>query len=73
MFLICWSRATAFYNLGIVAIFFANTKKSLKFCRFESAQNFVSFVDLIAFCMSLVYFAPEAGIVFNLFLNFEQK
>ena len=37
----CWRRATALYNIGIVAILLANTSKSLNFYRFESAQNLV--------------------------------
>ena len=65
--------ATTFYNLEIIAILLVNTKKSLKFCRFGSAQNLVSFIDLNFFCMFLAYFAAKAGIVFNFFLNFEQK
>ena len=38
-------RATALYNLGIVVILLANTRKSLKFYCFESAQNLVFFID----------------------------
>ena len=45
----------------------ANTRKSLKFYRSESAQI------LVRIFFFLIYFAAEAGIVFNLFLNFEQK
>ena len=48
----------------------ANTRKSLKFYRFESARILVSLISLNFF---LVCFAAEAGSVFNLFLNFEQK
>ena len=33
----CLRRATALYNLGLVAILLANTRKPLKFYRFESA------------------------------------
>ena len=69
----CLRRAAALYNLGIVAILLANTRKSLKFYRFELAQNLVSFIDLNFFRLFLAYFAAEVGIVFNLFLNFEQK
>ena len=57
----------------IVAILLANTRKSLKFYRFKSAQILVSLISLNFFCLFLVYVAVEAGIVFNLFLNFEQK
>ena len=46
-------RATALYDLGIVAILLANTRKSLKFYRFESAQNLVSFIDLNFFLFVL--------------------
>ena len=73
IFLSCFSRATALYNLGIVAILLANLRKSLKFYCFESVQDLVSFFDLDFFRLFWVYFAAEAGIVFNLFLNFEQK
>ena len=66
-------KATALYSLGIVAILLANTIKSLKFYHFKSAQNLVSFIDLHFFCWFAVDFADEAGIVFNLFLNFDQK
>ena len=67
-------RLLTLYNLGIFAVLLANTRKSLKFYRFESEQNLVSFIDLnFFFRLFLVYFAAEAGIVFNLFVNFEQK
>ena len=73
IFSIAPHRAKALYNLGIVAILLANTRKLLKFYRFESTQDFVFFIDLnFFFCLFLVYFAIETGIVFN-FLNFEQK
>ena len=55
---------------------FANTKKSLKFYRFESVQILVSLISLnffFVFCLFLVYFAAKDGIVFNFFLNLEQK
>ena len=42
-------------NLGIVAILLANTKKSLKFYRFELAQTLVAFIDLI-FCFACFWF-----------------
>ena len=48
-------------------------QKTLKIHRYESAQILVSLNSLEFFCLFLVYFAAEAGIVFNLFLNFEQK
>ena len=66
----CLRRATALYNLRIVAILLTNTRKLLKFYRFESAQNLVSFIDMNLFFVFLVYIAAKAGIVFNLFLNF---
>ena len=52
--------------------FVANGRKSLKFYRFEAVQILVSLISLNCF-LFLIYFAAEAGIVFNLFLNFEQK
>ena len=51
----------------------ANTRKSLKFYRFESAHVLVCLISLNFFCLFLVYFAAGAGNIFNLFLNFEQK
>ena len=70
----CLRGAATLYNLGIFAVLLANTRKSLKFYRFESEQNLVSFIDLnFFFRLFLVYFAAETGIVFNLFVNFEQK
>ena len=57
----------------MVAILQANTRKSLKFYCFESAQILVSLISLNFFRLFLFYFAAEAGIVFNLILNFEQK
>ena len=48
-FLDCLRRAPALYNLGVVAILLASTRKSLKFYHFESAQNLVSFIDLSFF------------------------
>ena len=58
---------TTVYSLRTIAILLANTRKLLKFYRFESVQN------LVSFCLLLVYFAAEASLIFNLFLNFEQK
>ena len=55
---------------SLLAILLANTRKSLKFYRFESARILVSLISLNFF---LVCFAAEAGSVFNFFLNFEQK
>ena len=45
---------TAFFNLLIVAILLANTRKSLKFYRFESAQDLVSFINLDFFSLTFV-------------------
>ena len=42
-FLNCLRKATVLYNLGTVAILLANTRKSLKFYRFELAQSFSVF------------------------------
>ena len=72
-FLSCLHRSTALHNLGIVAILLANTRKPLKFYRFELIQILVSFIDLNFFRLLLVDFAAKAGIVFNLLLNSEQK
>ena len=57
----------------MVAILTASTRKSLKFYRFESVQILVSLISLNVFCLFLVFFAAEVSVVFNLFLNFEQK
>ena len=43
----------------------------MEFYRFESARILVYLISLNFFF--LVCFAAEAGSVFNLFLNFEQK
>ena len=62
---------TVLYTLGIIAMLLANT---IKFHRFESEQNLISFLGFdFFFRLLLVYFAVEASNVFNLFLNFEQK
>ena len=45
----------------------------MKFYRFKSAQILVSLISLNFFLFVLVYFTAEAGIVFHLFLNFEQN
>ena len=47
----------------------------LKFYHFESVQNLVSFFirNLYIFCLFLIFFAAEAGIVLNLILNFKQN
>ena len=55
-----------------VAILLANTKKSLKFNRFESAQNLVSFTDL-NFLFVFGIFCCRGWHCFHLFLNFEQN
>ena len=47
--------------------------KHKKCYRFESAQILVSLISLNFFSLFLVCFAAEAGSVFNLFLNLEQK
>ena len=50
------------------------TGKSLKFHRFESAQNFKFFSDLKFLLFSLfLIFSAKDGIDPNLYLNFEQK
>ena len=46
IFLNCFRKATALYNLIIVEVLFANTRKSQNFYHFDSAQNLVSFIDL---------------------------
>ena len=51
IFLICLCRATALYNLGMVTVLFTNTKKSLKFYGFKSAQILVFF-----HCFEFVFF-----------------
>ena len=48
-------------------------KKITEIYRFESAQILVSLISLNFFFFFLVCFAAEAGSVFNLLLNFEQK
>ena len=53
--------------------FACKQKKTTIFYRFESVQNLVSFFYVIFFRLLLVYFAAEASIVFNLFLNVVQK
>ena len=60
---------------NIVSILPANTRKSVKFRRFESAQNLISFLEwkFIPFLFVLYFFTAKAGIVLNLFLNFEQN
>ena len=55
----------------MVAILLANTRKSLKFYRFELARILASLISVIFFF--LVCFAAEAGNVFNLFSNLDQK
>ena len=47
----------------------------LKFYHFESAQNLASFLirNLYIFCLFLIFFAAETGIVLNLILNFKQN
>ena len=49
-----------------MAILFANARESLKLYRFESAQSLVSLIDLIFFCLFLVYLAAKVGNSFNL-------
>ena len=49
-----WCFATAFFNLVIVAILLANPRKSLKFYRFESVQDLLSFINLDFFSFSFV-------------------
>ena len=50
-------------NVGIVVIAHANTGKLLKFQRYE----------IWSFSFVPNFFTAEAGIILNLFLNFEQK
>ena len=50
-------------NVGIVVIALANTGKLLKFQR----------IEIWSFSFILHFLAAEAGIILNLFLNFEQK
>ena len=66
--------STNFITSWIVVVLLANTKKSLKFYCLESVQNFLSFFNLkfILFCLFLINFAAEAGIVPDM-LNFVQK
>ena len=53
---------------------FASKQKNItEILRYESAQILVPLICLNFFCLFLVHFAAKAGIVFNLFLNFEQK
>ena len=42
----------------------------IKFYRFGSGQNLVSFFFHLKY---VLIFVAEAGIIFNVFLNFEQK
>ena len=42
------------FNLVIVAILLANTRKPLKFYRFESVQDLVSLINLDVFSFSFV-------------------
>ena len=61
------------YNLEMVAILLANTRKSLKLYCFESDQNLVSFIDMKFFFVFFFILLPRLALCFNLFLNFVQK
>ena len=67
--------ATTLHSLRIAAILLVNARKSLKFHCFESVQKLVFFyLKFILFRLFLIlFFVVEAGIVLNLFLNFEPK
>ena len=67
--------ATANHNFGIVAVMLANTGKSQKCHRFELVQNLVYIFrfEIYSFSFVLNFFVgAKAGVVLNLFLNFEQ-
>ena len=69
-FSIACAEQQSFIILNSCNILLANTRKSLKFYRFNSAQILASLISLNFFCLFLVYFAAETGIAFNFFLNF---
>ena len=66
-FSIACAEQGSFIILNSCNFLLANTRKSLKFFCFESAQILVSLISLnfFFFCLYLVYFAAEADIVFN--------
>ena len=66
--------AAALYEFLIVVRLLAG--KLLKFYRFESVQNLVSYFGLKFILFRFVlnfFFAAKADVVLNLFLNFEQN